>query len=173
MNAAQVDASGNIYLAGQTTTSGGAGAAYIAKLNPNGTAVYAVAIGGSGTGISAATALDIDSAGAIYVAGTTTVSAFPVSAGTAQLPITGLVSTNPPVALNLPFVVTPDCSGTFCYSAPAFVSAGSLAGSISGVTQVQLRAPAEPGPGSAFLVIFSLSPGATAVRDMNLSFWVE
>ena len=87
INAAKVDASGNIYLAGQTTTSAGSGAAYIAKLSPDGTAIlYAVTIGGSGSSTSAATALDIDSAGAVYVAGTTTASDFPVSAGAAQSP---------------------------------------------------------------------------------------
>jgi hypothetical protein len=48
IRAAKVDASGNIYLAGQTTTNAGSGAAYIARLSPNGTTVYAVTIGGSG-----------------------------------------------------------------------------------------------------------------------------
>src|ERR1035441_2478028 len=86
INAAKVDASGNTYSAGQTTTSAGSGAAYIARLSPNGTTVYAVTIGGSGSSTSAATALDIDSAGAVYVAGTTTASDFPVSAGAAQSP---------------------------------------------------------------------------------------
>ena len=86
ISAAKVDASGNIYLSGQTTTSAGSGAAYIARLSPNGTTVYAVTIGGSGSSTSAATALDIDSAGAVYVAGTTTASDCPVSAGAAQTP---------------------------------------------------------------------------------------
>ena len=75
--------------------------------------------------------------------------------------------------LNVPLVVTPYCAGTFCNPAPAFVSASSLVGSISGVTQVQLFAPVNPRPGFAFQAIFSLSAGSTAVRDMNLSFWVE
>ena len=92
---------------------------------------------------------------------------------TSPPPITGLVNTGPSVPLSLPLVVTPACSGTFCYPVPAFVSAGPLVGSISGVTQVELRAPANPNPRSAFLDIFSLSAGSTAVRDMNLSFWVE
>ena len=70
-------------------------------------------------------------------------------------------------------MVTPYCQGTFCYPAPDFVSAIPLVGSISGVTQVQLRAPANPLPRSAFQAIFSLSVGSTAVRDMNLSFWVK
>jgi hypothetical protein len=84
MNAAKVDGSGNIYLAGQTTSSTGSGAAYIAKLSPGGTILYAVTFGGSGSGTSAALALDIDSAGAVYIAGTTTASDFPVSAGAVQ-----------------------------------------------------------------------------------------
>lgn len=92
---------------------------------------------------------------------------------TSPSPVTGLVNTNPPTALNLPLVITPYCTGTYCYPAPAFVSAGSLAGSVSGVTQVQLRAPSNPNPGGAVPAIFSLSAGATTVRDMNLSFWVK
>ena len=86
ITAAKVDSSGNIYLAGKTTMSAGSSAVYIARLSPIGGAVYAVAIGGSGSGNSAATALDIDSGGAVYVAGTTTESSFPVSAGAAQSP---------------------------------------------------------------------------------------
>jgi uncharacterized protein (TIGR03437 family) len=88
-------------------------------------------------------------------------------------PVTGLVNTSPPSVLNVPFVVTPYCAGTFCNPAPAFVSAFSLVGSISGVTQVQLLAPANPRSGFAFQAIFSLSAGSTAVRDTNLSFWVQ
>jgi uncharacterized protein (TIGR03437 family) len=92
---------------------------------------------------------------------------------TSPLPITGLVNTSPPAPLNIPVVITPNCSGTFCYPAPTLVSASSLPGSISGVIQVQLLAPANAHPPSAFRVVFSLSAGPTAVRDMNLSFWVE
>ena len=91
---------------------------------------------------------------------------------TSPPPITGLVSTSPPPTLSLPLVVTPYCIGTYC-TPPAFVSAGSAASSISGVTQVQLRTPASPDPGSAFQVIFSLSVDSAPVRDMNLSFWVK
>ena len=67
-------------------TSAGPGAAYIAKLSPNGTALYAATIGGSGASTSAATVLDIDSTGAVYIAGTTTATDFPVSAGAAPSP---------------------------------------------------------------------------------------
>jgi uncharacterized protein (TIGR03437 family) len=92
---------------------------------------------------------------------------------TSPTPITGLVNTSPSAALNLPLAVTPYCDGTFCYPAPTYVSASPAPGSISGVTQVQLLAPANPHPASALLVIFSLSAGPTAVRDTNLSFWVK
>ncbi len=67
-------------------------------------------------------------------------------------------------------MVTPFCEGEYCYPAPTFVSAGSLPGSISGVTEVQLLAPPK---GAASEVIFSLAAGPTTVRDMNLSFWVN
>jgi uncharacterized protein (TIGR03437 family) len=87
-------------------------------------------------------------------------------------PITGLVNTNS-APLNLPLTVTPYCPSAFCYPAPAFVSAGPAPGSISGVTQVQLLAPANARPGSAFQSIFSLSLGSAGVRDLNLSFWVK
>jgi len=86
IRAAKVDASGNIYLAGQTTPSAGSGAAYIARLSPDGTILYAASIRGSGSSASAATALDIDSAGEVYIVGTTTASDFPVSAGAVQSP---------------------------------------------------------------------------------------
>jgi uncharacterized protein (TIGR03437 family) len=93
---------------------------------------------------------------------------------TSPPPVTGLISTSHSAALNLQLTVTPYCStGTFCYPAPAFVSANSAPGSISGVTEVHLLAPANPRPGSAFQSIFSLSLGAAAVRDLDLSFWVK
>ena len=92
---------------------------------------------------------------------------------TSPPPITGLVNTSPPAPLNLPMAVIPYCNGAYCNPAPAFVSAGSVPGSISGVTQVQLLAPANPHPRAAFQAIFSLSTGSTAVRDTNLSFWAE
>jgi uncharacterized protein (TIGR03437 family) len=91
---------------------------------------------------------------------------------TSPPPVTGLVNTSP-VALNLPIVVTPYCDGTFCYPAPAFVSANSLTGSISGVIQVQLRAPTNPHPPGALQAIFSLSAGPNPLRDTNLSFWLQ
>jgi uncharacterized protein (TIGR03437 family) len=61
---------------------------------------------------------------------------------TSPPPVTGLVNSSPPVVLNLPVAVTPYCVSTFCQFAPDFVSASSVVRSISGVTQIQLRAPA-------------------------------
>jgi uncharacterized protein (TIGR03437 family) len=92
---------------------------------------------------------------------------------TSPPPVTGLVNSSPSIALNLAVAVTPYCPGTYCNPAPTFVSAGSLAGSISGVTQVQLRAPSNPNPALALQTIFSLSVGPVTVRDLNLSFWVK
>ena len=92
---------------------------------------------------------------------------------TSPQPITGLVNSSPGAPLNLPVVVTPNCNAGFCYPAPLFVSASSLPGSISGVTRVQLQAPANPHPGGEFESIFSLTVGSAPVRDMNLSFWME
>src|SRR5581483_4400572 len=85
IKAAKVDSSGNMYVAGEVTTSGSSGAAYIAKLSPDGkTTIYATTIGGAGSSTTAVTALDIDSTGAAYVAGTTTASDFPLSQGAVQ-----------------------------------------------------------------------------------------
>ena len=92
---------------------------------------------------------------------------------TSPPPVTGLVNTSPAAPLNLTLTVMPYCLGTFCYPVPTFVSAAPAVGSISGVAQVQLRTPANQYPGSTFQVMFSLFVGSTAVRDMNLSFWVE
>jgi uncharacterized protein (TIGR03437 family) len=91
---------------------------------------------------------------------------------TSPAPVTGLV-TSSSVPLNLAVMVAPACDGGFCYPAPAFVSAGSVPGSISGITQVQLQAPANPNHGSAFQSIFSLAVNSTTVRDLSLSFWVK
>jgi uncharacterized protein (TIGR03437 family) len=95
---------------------------------------------------------------------------------TSPQPTTGLVNTSPAAPLNLslvvmPFIVSPNC--TACLPAPTFLSASPYPGSISGLTQVQLRAPANPNPGGSFQTIFSLFVGSTPVRDPNLSFWVE
>ncbi len=99
----EVDSSGNAYVSGftvstqfptttgarQTTYGGGNRDGFIAKLNPAGTAlVYSSYLGGSGT--DTATRVDLDSANAAYVSGTTAPATttvtnnFPTTAGSFQ-----------------------------------------------------------------------------------------
>jgi hypothetical protein len=91
-----VDASGNAYVAGSTsstnfpttpgafqTTDGGGNDAYVTKLNPTGSAlVYSTYLGGNsyddGTGIG------VDASGNAYVAGSTSSTNFPTTPGTFQ-----------------------------------------------------------------------------------------
>jgi hypothetical protein len=98
-----VDAAGNVYVAGQTstdfpvtpgafqTTDNGAAAnpanAFITKLNPTGTAlVYSTYLGGSGTqnGTDSATGIAVDSSGNAYVTGNAYSTNFPVTSGAFQ-----------------------------------------------------------------------------------------
>ena len=66
-----------------TKTSGGLSSAFVAKLNPTGTAlVYSTYLGGNQT--DAAFAIAVDSAGEAYVGGDTTSNNFPVTAGAVQ-----------------------------------------------------------------------------------------
>jgi hypothetical protein len=95
-NAIAVDPSGNVYIAGYTcsptfpvtpgafqATYGGAGDAFVAKLNGNATQlVYATYLGGLGT--DRANAISIDADGNAYVAGNTS---SPTSAGGNDFPI--------------------------------------------------------------------------------------
>jgi uncharacterized protein (TIGR03437 family) len=100
----KVDASGNLYMAGFTTSAnfpvrgaaqtayGGTnsallqaqfGDAFVAKLNPAGNAmIYATYIGGSGDDF--ATSLAIDAGGSAYVVGSTQSANFPTTAGALQ-----------------------------------------------------------------------------------------
>ena len=100
----KTDASGNVYIAGFTSSAnfpvrgavqaayagtnspllqGQFGDAFVAKLNPSGTALlYATYLGGSGDDF--ATALAIDASGNAYVVGATQSSNFPVSTGAFQ-----------------------------------------------------------------------------------------
>ena len=103
-----VDAAGNVYVAGAAgagdlagisagswqsdytgDTSGSPQDAFLAKLNPAGTAVlYATYLGG--TGRQQGWAVAIDGSGNAYIAGNTTASDFPVTAGAYQTSFGGL-----------------------------------------------------------------------------------
>ncbi|HEX3877886.1 MAG TPA: hypothetical protein VHW24_12925, partial [Bryobacteraceae bacterium] len=94
--------------------------------------------------------------------------------GTASVqPATGVVNANPKAPLSVPIAVIPSCAGGSCFPAPSFVAAESLPGAISGVTQVQLRAPDNSHPAASLATMFSLSAGDISVRDTNLLFWVK
>src|SRR5207247_7220554 len=98
-NAIAVDSAGNVYLAGRTSSTdfptttgafrpafGGAQDAFLAKVNPalSGTAalVYASFLGGSGG--DQGTAIAVDSAGNVYLAGPTSSTDFPTTTGAFQ-----------------------------------------------------------------------------------------
>ena len=118
---------GNIYIAGYTTapdfpvTSGAlqamnagpysnavevgvipGGDVFIAKLNPDGSLGYSTFLGGSGNDVP--TAISVDSAGAIYVAGYTTSTNFPLtSSPVSNAPSQGFVVKINPVGSALDF----------------------------------------------------------------------
>ncbi|MGA8033136.1 MAG: SBBP repeat-containing protein [Casimicrobiaceae bacterium] len=98
-----VDADGNAYVTGFTTSSDfpvvsaydrslgkrGATDVFVAKLNPTGTGlVYATYLGGS-TGVDRATGIAVDAAGSAYVTGMTSAGDFPVSANPYQPSVSG------------------------------------------------------------------------------------
>ncbi len=96
LHAVAVDAAGAIYAAGSSmsidlpaapgvfdTTHNGGTDAFVAKLDPSGTAVvYATYLGGSS--FDEASAIRIDASGAAHVMGTTSSNNFPTSAGAPQ-----------------------------------------------------------------------------------------
>ncbi len=110
----KVDSAGNLYMAGFTTSGnfparGAAQAAYagsnsaveqaqfgdafVAKLNPTGTAmIYATYLGGSGDDF--ATSLAIDAAGSAYIVGATQSSNFPTTAGALQKTYKGFAASD-------------------------------------------------------------------------------
>jgi uncharacterized protein (TIGR03437 family) len=153
INAAKVDASGDIYLAGRTTTGAGSGAAYIAKLNPNGTTSYAITLGGSGSSTSAATVLDIDSAGSVYIAGTTTAGNFPVTAGAVQ------------AAGATAFAAKLDSHGNIVYAALIGGNANTQPGSIvvNSKTELVVSGSTTPSSGAVALFLLKLSADGTQV----------
>jgi hypothetical protein len=100
-NAIAVDADGNAYVVGTTTsadfplknalqpTVGSSSSAFIAKLNHNGSGlVYATYLGG-GNGNQEATAVAVDEGGHAFVTGYTTATNFPVTPGAFQVALGG------------------------------------------------------------------------------------
>jgi uncharacterized protein (TIGR03437 family) len=81
---------------------------------------------------------------------------------TSPAQVTGAITPNPCVALNLPVVAS---------NGLIVVSASALPGSISGVWQVYIRIPANETGASE--ISMSLSAGGVPVRDANLIVWVE
>jgi uncharacterized protein (TIGR03437 family) len=80
-----VDGGDNAYIAGKTS----AGHAFVVKLSPDGaTILYNVTLAGSG--VDAATAITIDPAGNVLVAGQTTSPDFPVTPGALQQQLKGM-----------------------------------------------------------------------------------
>jgi uncharacterized protein (TIGR03437 family) len=94
VNAATVDAQGNVYLTGVTdggfpTTAGsyhpqlvGGTDAFVAKISAAGALLWSTYLGGKGT--DRGTAIAVDAAGNVYVAGTTNSADFPITANALQ-----------------------------------------------------------------------------------------
>jgi hypothetical protein len=126
-NAIAVDTAGNVYVAGQTyspdfpvtsgayqTTNHAAARelsnVFVTKLSPAGTAlVYSTFLGGGGRDIGSAIA--VDTAGNVYVAGQTSSTDFPVTQGAFQT--TNHVEAEPPLTLaSNAFITKLDPAGT-------------------------------------------------------------
>jgi uncharacterized protein (TIGR03437 family) len=93
----QVDANGNVYVAGESaigfpevnpiqTTTGGGAQAFVAKLNPTGSALlFSSLVGGGGNlGSQGAAGLAVDGQGNIYLAGNTNAGSMAVTPGAFQ-----------------------------------------------------------------------------------------
>jgi uncharacterized protein (TIGR03437 family) len=85
VNAAKTDAAGNVYVAGFQGTVGKSGTydAFVSKLSPDGSKTF-YTVRFAGSGYDSAVALDLDSAGAVYVLGATQAADFPVTSGAPQ-----------------------------------------------------------------------------------------
>ncbi len=97
-----VDAQGNIFIAGGTSSSNfpvvspiqsaisGSQDAFVAKISYANAVVFSTYLGGSGGSPQQATAIALDTAGNPYVTGVTTSTNFPITSGAFQPIITGL-----------------------------------------------------------------------------------
>ena len=96
-NGIAVDAAGNVYITGYTSSTGllggllgvgGGGQAYVAKFSPNlGSLIYSTYVGGSNT--DQGNAIAVDSSGDVYVTGLTASIDFPTTAGAFQSALAG------------------------------------------------------------------------------------
>ena len=97
-NAIAVDASGDVFVAGGTTSSNfphttgvfqttlkGAGNAFVLELAPSGVLTYSTYLGGTGTDVALGIALASDGSGDVYVAGKTSSMDFPHSDSTSDI----------------------------------------------------------------------------------------
>jgi uncharacterized protein (TIGR03437 family) len=99
----QVDAAGNIYLAGSK-----GGDAYLSKLAADGSVRYAVTLGGGAA--DSISKIRVDTQGAVYVLGTTLSPDFPATPGSLQTAFT------PPVGYGQAFVAKFDPQGKLIFA---------------------------------------------------------
>lgn len=120
------DAQGNTYVVGSTrfTTfpvqSGvqshlaGGWDVFVTELDPAGNVVYSTFFGGSGDDI--ATAMTVDSAGNVYVTGTTTSTNFPTTPGTYAASFAALTQNPYPIVTTASFLFKLNAGGSVGYS---------------------------------------------------------
>jgi len=140
----QLDAAGNIYLAGSFTPASksvlGMTSAFVAKVSADGSKLlYFTALGGSST--DAAFALAVGSDGSAYVTGNTNSSDFPVTAGALQSPYIG-------GGQNQGFLAKVNPAGSLAYAT-----------FINGTVSTQITGMALDGSGDVFLTGIG-GPGA-------------
>jgi uncharacterized protein (TIGR03437 family) len=156
--AMQLDAAGNIYVAGAFTPANKARlsmtSAFVAKLSPDGsTVLYFTAVGGSST--DTATALALGSDGSAYITGNTNSSDFPVTAGAFESTYVG-------GGQSQGFLVKVNPAGSIAYS--TFIN-----GPQSSLTQI--TGIAVDGSGDVFLTGIG-GPGAPLTSNQALQGFV-
>ena len=140
-NAIKVDASGNAFVAGSTTstnfphTSGafqttlkGAGNAFVFKLDPSGTLTFGTYLGGTGTDTALGIALARDGSGDVFVVGRTSSLDFPISPTPLQGFLTGSTFSG--------FVTKLNSSGTALVYSTYLGGSGSSIGDVAGAVAV-------------------------------------